>query len=59
MTPQEKSKKLQALHERLQEILRQEPDPNYPVTKLSIKEQKKLGIDTDSVYLGWNPLKRA
>ena len=60
MTPQEKSKLLQERRAKIQELLRKGPDPkSSPVTLLSIEEQRKLGIDTDSVYLDWNPLKRA
>ena len=58
MTPQEKSKLLQERGAKIQELLQKGAPPNYPVTKLSIEEQKRLGIDTASVYVNWNPSRR-
>ncbi len=46
----QKQEKLRKLSEELQQILREEPDPNYPVNKLSIEEQIALGIPLDT---GW------
>ena len=47
---EQKQEKLRNLDEQLQEILRRGPDPNYPVTKLSIEEQIALGIPLST---GW------
>ena len=45
--------------ERIRKILSGEiPLDDSPVTKLSIEEQKRLGIPTDSVSMDLNPLKR-
>ena len=44
--------------ERIRKILSGEiPLDDSPVTKLSIEEQKRLGIPTDSVSMDLNPLK--
>ena len=58
MTPQEKSKLLHERSAKIRELLQKGATPNYPVTKLSLEEQKKLGIDTESVYVSLNPLRR-
>ena len=45
--------------ERIRKILSGEiPLDDSPVTKLSIEEQKRLGIPTESVYVDLNPLRR-
>ena len=45
--------------ERIRKILSGEiPVDDSPVIKLSIEEQKRLGIPTDSVSMDLNPLKR-
>ena len=45
--------------ERIRKILSGEiPLDDSPVTKLSIEEQKRLGIPTNSVSIDLNPLKR-
>ena len=45
--------------ERIRKILAGEiPVDDSPVTSLSIEEQKRLGIPTESVSIDLNPLKR-
>jgi hypothetical protein len=59
MTPEEKSQKEQELKLRIQKLLSGEIKPSSePVTFLSIAEQKRLGIPTDSITTTFNPLKR-
>ena len=53
---EQKQKELRKLDERLQEILRRGPDPNYPVTKLSIEEQIALGIPLSTGWVATMPL---
>jgi len=53
---EQKQKELRKLDERLQEILQRGPDPNYPVTKLSIEEQIALGIPLDTGWIATMPL---
>ena len=46
---EQKQEALQKLDERLQQILRKEPDPNAPaVIPMTIKEQIALGIPRDT-----------
>jgi hypothetical protein len=47
---EQKQEALRKLDEDLQKILETGPDPNYPVTKLSIEEQIALGIPLST---GW------
>jgi hypothetical protein len=47
---EQKQEALRKLREDLRKILLSEPDPNYPVAKLSIEEQIALGIPLDT---GW------
>jgi hypothetical protein len=47
---EQKQEALRKLSEEFRKILASEPDPNYPVTKLSIEEQIALGIPLDT---GW------
>lgn len=44
------------LREQLQEIMQRGPDPNYPVTKLSIEEQIALGIPLSTGWIATMPL---
>lgn len=53
---EQKQKELRKLREQRQEILRRGPDPNYPVTKLSIEEQIALGIPLSSGWVATMPL---
>jgi hypothetical protein len=56
---QEKSKRLQEHSEKIRKILSGETPPtNSPVIRLSIEEQKRLGIPTESVSIDLNPLRR-
>ena len=53
------SRKRLEQRERIRKILSGEiPPDNSPVRWLSIEEQKRLGIPTDSVSMDLNPLKR-
>jgi hypothetical protein len=47
---EQKQEALRMLREDLRKILATEPDPNYPVAKLSIEEQIALGIPLST---GW------
>jgi len=47
---EQKQEALQKLREEFRRILASDPDPNYPVTKLSIEEQIALGIPLST---GW------
>ena len=47
---EQKQEALRKLSEDLRKILARAPDPNYPVTKLSIEEQIALGIPLST---GW------
>jgi hypothetical protein len=47
---EQKQEALRKLREDLRKILATEPDPNYPVAKLSIEEQIALGIPLST---GW------
>ncbi len=47
---EQKQEALRKLREEFRRILASDPDPNYPVTKLSIEEQVALGIPLDT---GW------
>jgi len=47
---EQKQEALRKLSEDLRKILASEPDPAYPVTKLSIEEQIALGIPLST---GW------
>jgi len=47
---EQKQEALRKLSEEFRKILASEPDPNYPVTKLSIEEQIALGIPLGT---GW------
>jgi len=47
---EQKQEALRKLSEDLRKILARGPDPNYPVTKLSIEEQIALGIPLST---GW------
>lgn len=53
---EQKQEKLRKLDEQLQEILQRGPDPNYPVTKLTIEEQIALGIPLDTGWVATMPL---
>ncbi len=46
----EKKRLIAERGEKIRELLARGPDPNYPVTKLSIEEQIALGIPLDT---GW------
>jgi hypothetical protein len=46
----EKKRLIAERGEKIRELLARGPDPNYPVTKLSIEEQVALGIPLDT---GW------
>ena len=46
----EKRRLMAERSEKIREILARGPDPNYPVTKLSIEEQIALGIPLST---GW------
>ena len=57
--PQEESKKSQDRRAEMRKILSGEiSSDSYRVTKLSIEEQKRLGIPTESVSIDLNPLRR-
>ena len=47
---EQKQEALRKLREEFRRILASGPDPNYPVTKLSIEEQIALGIPLST---GW------
>ena len=54
---EQKQEALQKLDERLQQILREGPDPNAPaVTPMSIEEQIALGIPLDTGWVATMPL---
>ena len=46
----EKKRLMAEMSEKIRELLARGPDPNYPVTKLSIEEQIALGIPLST---GW------
>ena len=57
--PHEEPKKSQARRLEMRKILSGEITvDSSAVTKLSIEEQKRLGIPTESVYVDLNPLRR-
>ena len=57
--PHEESKKSQARRLEMRKILSGEITvDSSAVTKLSIEEQKRLGIPTESVYVDLNPVRR-
>ncbi len=57
--PQERSKESQNRREKMRKILSGEiPVDDSPVISLSIEEQKRLGIPTESVSIDLNPLRR-
>jgi hypothetical protein len=59
MTPQQKSEQLQELREKFRKILSGEiPSPSQEWPSMSLEEQRKLGIPTDSASLDLNPRKR-
>jgi hypothetical protein len=59
MTPQQKSEQLQELREKFRKILSGEIRSNSPVRpSMSLEEQRKLGIPTDSASLDLNLRKR-
>lgn len=53
---EQKQEARRKLRERLQQIMREEPDPNYPLNKLSIEEQIALGIPLDTGWVATMPL---
>lgn len=53
---EQKQEARRKLHERRQQIMREEPDPNYPLNKLSIEEQIALGIPLDTGWIATMPL---
>ena len=53
---EQKQEARRKLHERRLQILQRGPDPNYPVTKLSIEEQIALGIPLDTGWVATMPL---
>lgn len=56
-THEQKQEALRKLHERLQQILREGPDPNAPaVTPMSIEEQIAWGIPLDTGWAATVPL---
>ena len=48
---EQKQEALRKLREEFRRILASDPDPNYPVTKLSIEEQVALGIPLDTCWV--------
>jgi hypothetical protein len=59
MTPQQKSEQLQELREKFRKILSGEIPSNSPARpSMSLEEQRKLGIPTDSASLDLNLRKR-
>ena len=53
---EQKQEARRKLREQLQEIMQRGPDPNYPVTKLSIEEQIALGIPLSTGWVATMPL---
>jgi hypothetical protein len=53
---EQKQEALRKLSEEFRKILARGPDPNYPVTKLSIEEQIALGIPLDTGWVATMPL---
>jgi hypothetical protein len=54
---EQKQEALQKRDERLQQILREEPNPNAPaVTPMTIEEQIALGIPLDTGWVATMPL---
>jgi hypothetical protein len=54
---EQKQEALQKRDERLQQILREEPNPNAPaVTPMTIEEQFALGIPLDTGWVATMPL---